>query len=119
AHIVHSLRIGLLARLGEPVADSEASIAARGKVGAPMRKSLARAAAPIAAVDVDEEGKRSLPCRQIEIADQLDAVMVGVGDVLADVAVLPADVGHETSVAILARGLAQPRVISLATANFP
>ena len=70
-------------------------------------------------LDVDEEREWSLPCRHIEIAEQLNAAMVGVGDVLADVAVLPADIGHETSVAILARGLVGARVISLAVANFP
>src|SRR5688572_23040439 len=88
-------RIGALALLGEAVADGEAGDAALGEVGAPVLEGVARAAPPVATVHIDDQRVRSGAGRKVEVAGQLDAVMVGVCDILLQFEALAGLVLHE------------------------
>src|SRR5262245_37804610 len=66
ADVMHHPRIGLLAGLGQPVADRKAGIAAGGEIRSPILVRVARAAPPVAAMHVDEDRERPGPGRQIE-----------------------------------------------------
>ena len=79
------MRIGLLALLGEPIADREQAVAARREMRSPILEGAARALLPAAAVHRDEDGERSSALRQIEIALQRDAVVGRVGHCRTDV----------------------------------
>ena len=89
-HVVHGLRIGLA--LGrQPIADGKQRDAARGEIRAPILKRGAHALHPAAAVHGDQRRRRLRASRQIEVAQKLDAVMIGVGDAVMD---SDAVVGH-------------------------
>ena len=60
-HILHGVREGLMAGLGQPVADREHRDAARGQPRPPVLKHAARALHPAAAMDADQDGKRPGP----------------------------------------------------------
>src|SRR3954466_4448007 len=74
ANVIHHLRISLLARLGEPIADREPGISALGQVRAPVVERVARAAPPVAAVNIHDDRKRARSGREIEVALQGNAV---------------------------------------------
>ena len=93
ANVVHHARIGLLAGLGQPVADRKAGISARREIRAPVLERVARAAPPIAAVNVNDDRERASADRQVEVAFELDAVVSSVGQVVMNFTGL---VGHIT-----------------------
>ena len=79
-HIVHGLRKHFLALLRKPVADREQGIASFGEIGAPELESAARTRLPSAAVHGDERRDASCARRQIEIAKQRNAIVIGIAD---------------------------------------
>src|SRR5262249_36084700 len=66
--------------LRQAVADREQHIAAAGEVRSPELKCTACARLPPAAVGGNKRGKRPGARRQIEVAEQRDAIMGGVGN---------------------------------------
>jgi hypothetical protein len=89
-HVLHcfgkSLGFG-----GEPIGDSKDRDAACGKVRPPILESAAYAGDPAAAMDGDQ-GRRSLGTfrqilgafRQVKIAEQFDAIVIGIDDAVVD-----------------------------------
>src|SRR5262245_56346818 len=86
ADVMHHPRIGLLAGLGQPVADRKAGIAARSEIRPPILERVARAAPPVAAMDINDDRERPGRRRQIEIALELDAIVGGIGQVVMELA---------------------------------
>ncbi len=78
-HVLHGLR-ECLALGGQPIADGEHRIAARRQIRPPKLERGAHALDPAAAMHGDQRRRRFRALRQVEVALQLDAVVVGVGD---------------------------------------
>src|SRR6202451_11033 len=78
-HVLHGLREGLA--LGrQPIADGEHRIAACRQIRPPKLERGAHALDPAAAVHGHQRRRCFCALRQIEVALQLDAVVVGIGD---------------------------------------
>src|SRR5215218_2409119 len=72
-HVVDGMREHLLALLGQPIADREQGIAARGEIGTPELERAARARLPAATMHADQRWERPRPRRQVEVARERDA----------------------------------------------
>ena len=81
---MYHARIGLLAGLGQPVADRKAGVSALREIRAPKLERVTRAAPPVAAMNVNDDRVRSGAGGQIEVTFELDAVVSGVGQVVMD-----------------------------------
>src|SRR5215469_11548051 len=82
-HILNGFGEGLV--LGrEPIGDGKNRSAARGEIGAPILEGASHTGDPAAAVNRDQSRRRFGGLRQIEVAGELDAVMIGVGDAVVD-----------------------------------
>ena len=78
-HVLHGFGKGL-GLGGEPIGDGEHGDAAGRQIGPPMLEGAARALHPAAAMHGDQSRSGLRIVRQIEVALQLDAVMISIGD---------------------------------------
>src|ERR1700761_6309465 len=86
-HCRHPILQGLRKHLGlgrEPVADGEQRGAARCQIRSPILEGAARALKPGAAMHGNQRRRGFDAFRQIKVANQLNAVVVGIGDAVFD-----------------------------------
>src|SRR5437773_5473234 len=80
AHVLHGLRIGLLPRLRQPVADREHDVALLRQITPPVTIGVAGAGLPATAVYSDDRRIFTRRLGLIQIALQYNSVMIGVFD---------------------------------------